>query len=55
MSDRQATQEGYNGERSEAKRPRAEEAEAEQAKGYSSGHGPLNHAAETGRPGGRSK
>jgi hypothetical protein len=55
VRDRQETQEGYNGEGSEAQRPRAEETKAEQAKGYSPDHGPLNHAAETGRPGERSK
>jgi hypothetical protein len=55
MRDRQATQEGYNGEGSEAQRPRAEETQADQAKGFSPGHGPLSHPAEADRRGERSK
>jgi hypothetical protein len=55
MRDRLATQECYNGEGSEAQRPRAEETQADQAKGFSPGHGPLWHPAEADRRGERSK
>jgi hypothetical protein len=38
VRDRQATQEDYNGEGSEARRPRAAETQADQANGFSLGH-----------------